>query len=168
LGTVLQAAALGDNDAATGRAIYRDAMLFNLALVGAAACPLAIGSPWILGLFGPEFRDGWPTLVVCLATALCLSVVKPAQQTLNATGRTWTSFGIHVGFAAFYIISSVLLAPFGALGMASARFAAYALHAVCLSTAARMLYPLDGSLKTSTCGPFSPADAGDGTGMRAA
>jgi len=141
VGTVMQAAALGQSDVTTGRKIYRDTVLFNVVLTGAAACPLALASPWVLALFGPEFRGGWPTMVVCLASAICVSVVKPAEQSLTATGRTWTILGLLTGFATIYVLASALLAPFGAFGMATARLGAYALHTVWMSAAARTAYP---------------------------
>lgn len=135
VGTVFQSSALGRNNAAESATVQRETVWINLLLIGGAACPLAVFSPQILGLFGPQFREGWVAMVLSLATALCLVVIKPVEQTLNSQGRAWLSLGLHVAFAGVYIVASSYLTPWGAGGLALARLAAMTAHAGLMSTA---------------------------------
>ena len=135
VGTVMHSSALGRNNPEAGRAIYRDSVLVNSLLILGAAIPLAALSPQLMELFGPEFRDGWPTMVICLLTAACLSVVKPAEQSLFATGRTWTVLGLCTLFAVGFVGLGAAWSSWGAQGMALSRLTVYVVHAVLMSVA---------------------------------
>jgi len=89
----------------------------------------SIISPYIMGLYGAGFGDGWPTLVVVLLTAGLVSAQTPVGQIIAASGRMWLGFLMNTGWALVFIIATFLLTDMGALGLASARAFAYVLHA---------------------------------------
>lgn len=139
VGTVHQASAFGLKNKAAGAEIHRTSIWFNLALIGLAIVPLGVFSPTILSLFGHQFREGWPTMLICLMTTLSLCFIKPAEQTLNASSRAWLSCRLSALFAAVYVLASLPLTEFGAGGLATARFLAYMIHALAMVAATRSL-----------------------------
>lgn len=149
VGTVHQASAFGLKNKVAGAEIHRTSIRFNLALIGLAIVPLGVFSPTILSLFGHQFREGWPAMLICLMTTLCLCFIKPAEQTLNASGRAWLSCRLHALFAAVYILASLPLTEFGAGGLATARFLAFVIHALAMAAATRSLAS-SGSSKTAS------------------
>jgi O-antigen/teichoic acid export membrane protein len=120
---------LVDNDTAQSRRVLR----FYIKLNGAVVLPLVIlgclASPWIMASYGHGFREGWPVLVAVLVTAGLLAVQTPVGQIIAAAGRMWLGSGMNLGWAACFVTLSWLTLDSGALGLASARLAAYVLHA---------------------------------------
>lgn len=98
------------------------------------ALPLVVlgcaASPFIMGWYGPAFRDEWPTLVLVLIGAGVLAMQGPASQQIIAAGRMWTYFLMHAGWAAALLILTALLVRHGAFGFALSRLLAYALNGV--------------------------------------
>lgn len=99
-------------------------------LVTFPALALGLASPWLMGLFGSDFRSEWPTLVVALATAALLAIQTPVGQVLTASGNLWLGFLMNLGWALVYVGATWLLLGWGALGFATARLVAYAVHAI--------------------------------------
>lgn len=135
VGTAVQASALGRNNASDAAMVRRTTLLVNLALSGFGALPLMLFSPQLLALFGPQYRNGWPTMWLCVGTAICVSIVKPAEQTLKVAGRAWLSLSLHALLAIIYFIAFVPLVSFGAVGLAAARLIAYSMHSITMSVA---------------------------------
>jgi O-antigen/teichoic acid export membrane protein len=90
---------------------------------------LALASKPLMRFYGHEFAAGWTTLVVVLGSAGFLSVQMPVGHLLAASGRMWTILVMNLGWAIAFILGTWLLIGRGALGMASSRLIAYALHA---------------------------------------
>src|SRR5207253_10924711 len=106
VGTVMHAEAAARGDPKACGVIHRDTVWINLLLIGAAIIPLAICSPLVLTVFGEQFRDGWLAMEVSLATALLLAIIKPAEQLLNAQGRTGRILAISIVFSMIFVFSS--------------------------------------------------------------
>jgi O-antigen/teichoic acid export membrane protein len=100
----------------------------NLLLVAPLVVTGSIASPYLMGLYGPSFTGGWPTLVVALWTALLVAVQTPVGQFLAASGKMWTGYLMNLGWAITFVLGTFLLVYHGALGVAAARGAGYALH----------------------------------------
>jgi O-antigen/teichoic acid export membrane protein len=100
----------------------------------AIAIPIAVVgclvSPYIMASYGSGFRSGWPTLDIVLLTAVCLSMEFPVGQFLSASGRMWLGFVSNVGWGVVFLAANILLLRWGSFGLATARLAAYASHAV--------------------------------------
>ncbi len=89
----------------------------------------SIASPYIMNLYGEDFRSGWPTLVVVLLTAGLLAVQTPVGQIIAASGKMWIGFAMNFGWALTFIVSTLLLLDLGSLGLATARIIGYVFHA---------------------------------------
>lgn len=122
----------GANDGTQARRALRISMLTNAVFVIPAACVLAALSPWVISLYGAEFRAGWPVLVLLLAAAVLIALQTSAGQIIAATGRMWTGAAMNFGWAVVFLGVCRLLLDrgWGALGMASAYLAGYGVHSV--------------------------------------
>jgi O-antigen/teichoic acid export membrane protein len=102
----------------------------NALAVLPAALVLVAGSSVIMGLYGPGFRGGWPTLIAVVITAAVLAIQSPAIQGIIAAGRMWPVFFMNLGWAvSFFALTAALLSR-GALGLAGARLGAYVLNGI--------------------------------------
>jgi O-antigen/teichoic acid export membrane protein len=93
----------------------------------------SIASPWIMGLYGASYRDGWPTFVLVLITAGLTTASNPVGYFLAASESLWTGVFLNAGWAlAFIGMTHVLVVRLGAgaLGLASARLVAYVAHTI--------------------------------------
>jgi len=121
---------LGCQDHARSRWLLRLAMTVNGAVVFPMAVVIAIFGKLILAGYGKEYVAGWPTLVVVLATSALLAVQTPVGQVIAASGRLWMGMLMNLGWALCFLGLGWLLVGFGAVGIASARAAAYCVHAI--------------------------------------
>ncbi len=99
----------------------------NLIVVMPAVTAVALLSPLIMDLYGPGFRQGWPTMVVMLVAAVALTTQVPPVQAITAAGRMWIVFLSYLGWGGACVALTVALLRHGATGLAAARLAAYAL-----------------------------------------
>jgi O-antigen/teichoic acid export membrane protein len=120
---------VGRGDAAGARRVLRAAIATSLAAVAPVVAGGALASPRIMELYGAGFRGAWPALSVALLTAGLVAVTNPVGNVLAACGRLWLGFAMNAGWAAVFLATNVLLVRFGALGVATARLVAYAVHA---------------------------------------
>jgi O-antigen/teichoic acid export membrane protein len=125
----LMAEQLGLAEHRQGRRLLSLSIKTN-ALVVVPVLVISLLSPWIMGLFGHTFRSEWPTLVVVLLTAALLAIQTPVGQIITASGRVWAGFWMNVGWAIVYLVATSAWVHWGALGLASARLAAYSAHTV--------------------------------------
>ena len=94
-------------------------------------------SPVIMKSYGRDFGDSASTLVVVLLTAGLLAIETPAVQVIAAAGRVWALFATYVVWAALFIGLTVYAVRWGAIGLATARLIAYAIHCVAIYFTAR-------------------------------
>lgn len=125
----LMAEQLGQSRHQQGRRLLGFSIKLN-ALVVVPVLLLCLLSPWLMNLFGRSFRSEWPTLVAVLATAVFLSIQTPVGQIITASGRVWAGFWMNLGWAAVFVAGTWAWVSWGALGLATARLAAYAAHTV--------------------------------------
>lgn len=102
------------------------AIVIPLVLVG------SIASPYIMGLYGAEFRSGWPVLIAVLINAGVLCMQMPVAGSITAFGKMWFWFAVCLGWAATYIAITASLLKFGAFGLAVSRALAYGLQGIIL------------------------------------
>jgi O-antigen/teichoic acid export membrane protein len=121
---------LGENDALRSTKV----LSFYIKLNAVTVIPLVglgcLASPLIMSSYGPGFGEAWPTLMIVLVTAGLLSVQTPVGQTIAASGRMWLGSAMNLGWATCFVLVTWLLVRWGALGLATARLVAYAVHAV--------------------------------------
>lgn len=130
----------GQNDLRQSRRVLGFYMKLNAAVVTPLVVLGCLASPLIMSSYGPGFRQAWPALSVVLVTAGLQSVVTPVGHIIAASGRMWLGSLMNLAWGIFFIGLTWLLLNFGALGLASARLAAYAAQAIwALAFAARLL-----------------------------
>jgi O-antigen/teichoic acid export membrane protein len=110
--------------------VYLGLITSGLSIIPVALLVSAL-SPFIMALYGRGFREGWPTLVLLVIGAVCLALQNTLSQAITAAGRMWIVFLTFVTYGAIYLgLSFVMLrwAHWGALGLATARCAAYLIN----------------------------------------
>lgn len=106
------------------RSIIALAVMFApVALIG------CLMSPLIMRAYGPDFASHWSTLAVIFATGFVLAVQTPVGNFISASGQMWVGFAMNAGWAIATLGFTFALVSRGALGVASARLAGYAIHA---------------------------------------
>lgn len=120
---------LGQNDHTRSRKVLGFYLKLNAAVIAPIVLFGSLASPWIMGIYGPDFQSAWPTLVVCLITAGLLAVQTPVGQIIAASGRMWLGALLNIGWAACFIGLTWAFVHWGALGLAWARLGAYLVHA---------------------------------------
>lgn len=99
------------------------------AAAGGAAClalPVSLAAPWVMGLYGEGFRQGWP-LVGLLAGAAVLAAANSAVGTaMVSRSRVWRAALYNAIWGVTLLAAALLwIPPFGARGLAAALVAAY-------------------------------------------
>jgi O-antigen/teichoic acid export membrane protein len=103
---------------------FRRLFWTNLAVTGAivlAGCAgIALLGPWLLGLFGQQFRPAYPVLLVLMGAALAESLSLAVFQIIQARGRIWLSFVgvVSPAYVTLVVVSAALAPRVGALGVA--------------------------------------------------
>ena len=84
-----------------------------------AAIAMACAGPFLLSLFGPDFRMGYPTMLVVLAGLVLRSATLPVEYLLNMTGHHRDTMKVYAFAAAASIGLNLLFIPaFGIIGSA--------------------------------------------------
>ncbi len=111
--------ARGDKEAL--RAFVRDAVHWTFwPSLAAAILLLALGLP-LLWLFGPQFVEGYPVMLILVVGFLFRSSMGPAEFLLNMLGEHKVCAAVLVSTAALNIALNLVLVPaFGILGAATA------------------------------------------------
>ncbi len=109
------------------RKIYIAITAFALVVTLIAAVPLALVSPWIMALYGPDFRDGWPILILLLAAGSLHAIAKIASGALYGMNKAWWVLLANLIWGGTLLFGTLLLLDgFGAVGLGIAFLAAYA------------------------------------------
>ena len=120
---------MGQKDTSGSGTTLALAIKANALIVLPLAVLASLLSSHIMALYGQSFRDGWPTLIVILATASLLAIQTPVGQIIAASGRMWLGFAMNMGWALAFITCTLLMVGYGSFGLALARGVAYVLHA---------------------------------------
>ena len=102
----------------------------NAAIIVPCVVVMSLLAPYVMRIYGRDYKDAWPTLVVLLITSGIYALLTPIGEIIAAAGRMWLGFGTNLAWAAVLIVSTVFLVRWGSFGFASARLIAYFLHAI--------------------------------------
>lgn len=118
-------------------AAYRRAILSNLALnaglSAAAALAVALAAPFIMRGYGPGFEGGAPVLAVTALSVVLSAPCTVLAQALASAGDMWPGFFVNVLWGAAYLAATSALVRQGAMGVAAAMCAAYAVQLAAMS-----------------------------------
>jgi O-antigen/teichoic acid export membrane protein len=120
---------LGQNDTRRSARTLVFAIKSNLLLVLPLALVASILSPYIMGLYGEGFRNGWPTLILLLLSAAVLAPQQSVWSLIAASENMWLGFAMNVAWAFAIVAGTMLLRTHGSVGVATARLASHMLHA---------------------------------------
>lgn len=91
----------------------------------------------LLSLFGGEFTQGYPILILLVAGVMVRASIGPAESLLNMTGNQNVCAAIFAGVLAVNVTLNVLLIPaYGLMGAAASTVSATVVEAVLLLTMA--------------------------------
>ncbi len=125
---------LSERIGANDRGATRDAVVGSMKLIAMIVLPIAIlacvGSPYLMQLYGDDFSDAWPILIVVIATAALVAVQSIVGQILIASARIWTGLLMNLGWGVVFIVLTVVFIGRGAMGLATARLVAYLVHSL--------------------------------------
>ncbi len=121
---------LGNNDTHSSGKLLYSAIKINAVILIPIFIVCSFLSPFIMQMYGEDFKSAWPTLIIILFTAGLLGIQMPVGHVIAASGRMWTGFIMNIGWGGAFILISWLLVNRGALGLASARAGAYIIHAI--------------------------------------
>ena len=112
------------------RRVYLLILSFALAVCLIITIPMALLSPWIMGLYGPDFREGWPILILLVLAAPAHAVAKTATGALYGMNKAWWVFLSNLVWGGTLLLGALLLLEkFGALGLGIALLASYVVQA---------------------------------------
>lgn len=144
---------IAGGDRVAVRVLLKRALLANGLVAAAIAALISAGAPVLIGVYGDEFREAVPALVVMLFAAALVAVQSPIAQLLTAADKMWWSFFMNLAWAAVTLALTYALIERGALGVALARLLAYLLHtAWMIAFAKRALGAWEASLDAQPAG----------------
>ncbi len=90
-----------------------------------AAIALACLGPFLLSLFGPDFKSGYPAMLVVLTGLVLRAATSPVEYLLNMTGHHRDTLRVYaVAALANIALNLVLIPAFGTVGAAVGTYAA--------------------------------------------
>ncbi len=109
---------------------HRGALRGSALLAGfsaaAAAAPIAVGAPWLLGLFGKSFQGSSAVVAVMAVSGIFEAVGQALGQQFLSRSRMWWNLVMATGRGVILVLATYLLVPpSGALGAAWAVLLAY-------------------------------------------
>ena len=126
----------GRNEGSEYWQVFRANLLVGVGLSTAVVLVLATASSQVLGLYGPEFKDGQGLLLVLLLSVIPEVIGVTAYQLVQSSGRMWRSlFFIVAPRDLLYLAMAAWALPqWGLVGAGWAYFIAYSLG--CIATLA--------------------------------
>jgi O-antigen/teichoic acid export membrane protein len=114
--------ARGEGDAARYRHVFKSNLAITMALAASAAAVMAVASPLLLGLFGRDFRTGFPVLLLLLVATLPEAWTIGVNQILQSNSRIWSAVAIvNTPRDLLIVVLAITLVPhYGPMGLALA------------------------------------------------
>ena len=126
---------LGAEDSRTFRKLLCLNLLLSVGLSMIIAVPIILFSSWIMKAYGPGFQAGRPVLILLVLATVISSTVAVIGQAIASLEKMWWGFNFNLVWALVLLSTASFLVPrYGALGLAGAFLASYAVHAASVST----------------------------------
>lgn len=153
------ASLLGTGAGRSARRVLLASTAVSLGVALPFSLALALLNGWVLALYGPEFADAGPILVVMAATILIVASQMPIAQLIIASGKMWLGAGLNLLWAIVLVActAAFLERGMGGLGLALAYLVAYVVLA--LATAAAGLVILGRKRQLAMTDVVARADA---------
>ena len=121
---------LGEKDYKRSAKVLNFMLKMNAAFIIPCVLVMSLLAPYVMRIYGRDYRDAWPTLIVLLITSGIYALLTPIGEIIAAAGRMWLGFCTNLAWAAVLIVATAFLVRWGSFGFASARLIAYFLHAI--------------------------------------
>ena len=113
---------------------FRNALTTQFLLNGAIAVLgviiVSALSTFIISIYGPEFKGGQLVLVLVVASTIPMQLTTVVGTANRCIGKIWWNVIFNGVWGTVYLIATVLLVKYGALGLASAVLIAYTFQLV--------------------------------------
>jgi len=130
---------VGVGDLRSFRKLLRANLLLSFGLSALIAAPIVFCSSWIMRAYGRHFLAGRPVLILLVLATVISSTAAVIGQAIASLDRMWWAFILNSIWALVLIASAIILVPrYGAVGLAEAFVASYSVHALTVSTYARV------------------------------
>jgi O-antigen/teichoic acid export membrane protein len=94
---------------------FQRALLANVGLNGGVALlgaiPIMALSPWILSMYGPDFRRDWPMMIVLLSAGVLQAVRDVVMQVSYSMGKVWYNSIVSALCGATVLLGSYAIVP---------------------------------------------------------
>jgi O-antigen/teichoic acid export membrane protein len=121
---------LGRRDLKSSRKVLSWMLKLNAVVILPIIALMCFLAPYVMRIYGKEYKDAWPTLILVLITSGVYALLTPVGEIIIASGQMWLGFLLNLLWAIVLIISMVILVKYGSVGFASARLIAYIFHAM--------------------------------------
>lgn len=114
--------ARGERDAARYRHVFKSNLGLTMLIAASTGCVTALIAPWLLGLFGRDFKGGFPVLLILLIATLPEAWTIGTNQILQSNSRIWSAVAlVNTPRDTLIVVLAILLVPrYGANGLALA------------------------------------------------
>ena len=119
---------MGEKDNNSSKKVVMLSIKLNLLTTVPVTIILCFLSHFIMSLYGEDFSSGSLTFIAMLITAAIVAAQGPVGQIITASGVMWIGFLMNFGWALIFFITTLAIADWGSLGLASARGLAYFIH----------------------------------------
>jgi len=121
---------IGNGKLPAAKRTFTLAIGMNIAVAVPIIAVVIALAPTIMSLYGESFNQGTGVLALVMISAGFVALQTPAEAVMTASGMMWTRVVICVLWALTVVIVTKALLAYGALGLACAILAAYALKAI--------------------------------------
>lgn len=111
-------------------AVIKFGVIANLLVTIPVSLGVALLSKMIMATYGTGFIDGWPVLALAALVAVIVVGIAPVGQYLAAVNKMWVGSIMNFAWAIVFLLSTVVLVPYGAIGILASFGIAYMAHGV--------------------------------------
>ena len=111
-------------------AVIKFGVIANLLVTIPVSLGVALLSKVIMGTYGSSFIEGWSVLTLAALVAVIVVGIAPVGQYFAAVNKMWVCSMMNFAWAIVFLLSAVLLAPRGAIGIIESLGIAYVAHGV--------------------------------------
>lgn len=127
----LMASSMGESGGAAYGKILRVSLLANGTIAGCAALALFMLAPWLMRLYGREFYEAVGILRILAVAAVMNALAGVVGQVIASRASMWWGFALNLLWGVVFLgVAEMLTNNRGAMGLALAYAASYAVHLV--------------------------------------
>lgn len=111
-------------------AVIKLGVFANLLVTIPVSLGVVLLSKMIMTTYGSDFIEGWPVLALAALVAVIVVGIAPVGQYLAAVNRMWVGLMMNLAWAIVFLLSTIVLVPYGAIGIIASFGIAYVAHGI--------------------------------------